>query len=56
MLAARGMRWEIYSNQPGLHAADYRDTVIAWRNGAAVRLSDIANVVDGPEDLSLIHI
>ncbi|MFT3977352.1 MAG: efflux RND transporter permease subunit [Sphingomonas bacterium] len=51
VLDARGMSWQIYSNQPGLHAADYRDTVIAWRNGAAVRLSDIANVVDGPEDI-----
>ncbi|HEX7385884.1 MAG TPA: efflux RND transporter permease subunit [Castellaniella sp.] len=43
--------WQIYSDQPGLHAADYRNTVIAWRNGAAVRLSDIADVEDGPEDI-----
>ncbi|HEX8058530.1 MAG TPA: efflux RND transporter permease subunit, partial [Novosphingobium sp.] len=31
--------FQVYSNQPGLHAADYRNTIIAWRNGAAVRLS-----------------
>ncbi|HEX2519044.1 MAG TPA: efflux RND transporter permease subunit, partial [Castellaniella sp.] len=43
--------WQIYSGQPGLHAADYRNTVIAWHNGAAVRLSDIADVIDGPEDI-----
>ncbi|MBV1688175.1 efflux RND transporter permease subunit [Novosphingobium sp. G106] len=43
--------FQVYSNQPGLHAADYRNTIIAWRNGAAVRLSDIADVVDGPEDV-----
>src|SRR5690606_23002284 len=43
--------WQIYLNQPGLHAADYRDIVIAWRNGAAVRLSDVARVYDGPEDI-----
>ena len=43
--------WQIYSDQPGLHAADYRNTLIAWRNGAAVRLSDVADVEDGPEDL-----
>lgn len=43
--------WQIYLNKPGLHAADYRDTVIAWRKGAAIRLSDIAEVVDGPEDI-----
>jgi multidrug efflux pump len=28
--------------------------VIAWRNGAAVRLSDIATVTDGPEDIRTI--
>lgn len=51
ILDAKGFSWQIYSNQAGLHAADYRGTVIAWRNGAAVRLSDIADVVDGPEDI-----
>jgi len=48
---AGGYSWQIYSNQAGRQAADYRDTVIAWRNGAAVRLSDIADVIDGPEDI-----
>jgi multidrug efflux pump len=43
--------FQVYSNQAGRHAADYRDTVIAWRNGAAVRLSDVASVTDGPEDI-----
>jgi multidrug efflux pump len=45
-----GMAWQVYSNQAGLNAADYAPLVIAWRNGAAVRLSDIASVTDGPED------
>ncbi|RZI41340.1 nodulation protein [Herbaspirillum sp. HC18] len=31
-------------------AADYRGLVVAWRNGAPIRLSDVAEVVDGPED------
>ncbi|HKR92164.1 efflux RND transporter permease subunit [Novosphingobium sp.] len=48
---AAGNAFQIYSNQPGLHASDYRGTIIAWRNGAAVRLSDVADVVDGPEDV-----
>jgi multidrug efflux pump len=43
--------WQIYGNMPGLKAADYSSLVIAWRNGIAVRLSDIANVYDGPEDI-----
>ncbi|MBW8743068.1 MAG: efflux RND transporter permease subunit [Sphingomonas sp.] len=43
--------WQIYGNVPGLKAADYSSLVIAWRNGVAVRLSDIADVYDGPEDI-----
>ena len=46
-----GLAYQIYSNQAALKASDYAPQVIAWRNNAPVRLSDIANVVDGPEDL-----
>src|SRR6185436_16198915 len=35
----------------GHKAADYRGLVVAWRNGAAVRLADVARVYDGPEDV-----
>jgi multidrug efflux pump len=45
-----GLAWQIYSNTASLSAADYAPTVIAWRNGAAVRLSDVGQVIDGPED------
>jgi HAE1 family hydrophobic/amphiphilic exporter-1 len=31
-------------------AADYKDVVAAWRNGAPVKLTEIANVVDGVEN------
>ena len=34
-------------------AAQYASAVIAWRNGAAVRLSDIAEVIDGAENTQL---
>ena len=51
VLESHGNAWQIYSNQAGRTAADYRNIVIAWRNGAAVRLSDIASVEDGPEDI-----
>jgi multidrug efflux pump len=44
-------RLQIYSNDSGITAADYQPLVIAYRNGAAVRLSDIAAVVDGQEDV-----
>src|SRR6185369_886273 len=50
-LEGNGQRLQIYTNQPGHRAADYRNLIVAWRNGAAVRLSDIAQVSDGPEDL-----
>ena len=34
-------------------AAQYANTVIAYRNGGPVRLSDVANVVSGPENEKL---
>jgi multidrug efflux pump len=45
-----GRRLQIYTQTPGLHAEDYRGMVVAWRNGAAVRLGDVAEVVDGVEN------
>jgi multidrug efflux pump len=44
-------RFQIYTNDTGLEAAAYAPLVIAYRNGAAVRLSDIADVVDGVTDI-----
>jgi len=32
------------------HAADYRDVVVAYRNGAAIKLSEIAHVIDSVEN------
>ncbi|WP_420136340.1 efflux RND transporter permease subunit [Sphingomonas sp.] len=43
--------WQIYGDIPGLKAADYSGLIVAWRNGVAVRLSDVASVYDGPEDV-----
>jgi multidrug efflux pump len=45
------LAWQIEGSEPGLHASDYRDLLIAWRGEAAVRLSDVAAVYDGPEDI-----
>ncbi|MGZ3364073.1 MAG: efflux RND transporter permease subunit [Caulobacteraceae bacterium] len=44
-------RYQIYTNDAGRFAKDYSGLVIAYRNGRAVRLSDVAQVVDGPEDI-----
>ncbi len=43
--------YQIYANDQATKAAQYRDLVIAYRNGAAIRLSDVAEVVDSVEDL-----
>jgi multidrug efflux pump len=49
-----GRRLQIYSAAStasgGRSAADYRDLVVAWRDGAAIRLDDVAQVVDGAEN------
>ena len=45
-----GRRLQIHTQTPGLRAGDYAPMVIAWRNGAAVQLRDVADVVDGVED------
>ncbi len=46
-----GRRYQIYDNDQASLAADYAPLVIAYRNGDAVRLSDVATVVDSVEDL-----
>ena len=43
--------YQIYANDQASHAEQYRDLVIAYRNGAPVRLRDVAEVVDSVEDL-----
>ncbi|HLW89778.1 MAG TPA: efflux RND transporter permease subunit [Roseiarcus sp.] len=43
--------YQIYTNDQATTAAQYRDLVIAYRNGAAVKLSDLGEVVDSVEDL-----
>lgn len=42
--------WEIHANDQLRKAADYRPLVISYRKGAAVRLSDVAEVEDSVED------
>lgn len=43
-------RLQIYTPPAGIRAADYQNLIIAWRNGAPVRLKDVAKVVDGVQD------
>ena len=46
-----GRHYQLYTNDQAPHAADYMPLVIAYRNGAAVRLSDMADVQDSVENL-----
>jgi multidrug efflux pump len=50
-LDSGGLHWQIYSNDQAKRAADYAPIIVSYRNGAAVRLSDIAEVVDSVQDL-----
>jgi multidrug efflux pump len=54
-----GQQFQIYTGAGPAHtsrplAKDYRDLVIAWRNGAAIRLADVANVTDGVENINTL--
>src|ERR1700748_1790403 len=44
-------RYQIYSNDQANKAPDYQSLVVAYRNGAAVHLSDVGEVTDGVENL-----
>ena len=43
--------WQIGANDQAMGAAEYMPLIVAYRNGAAVQMSDIAQVVDSVQDL-----
>jgi hydrophobe/amphiphile efflux-1 (HAE1) family protein len=45
------VRWMLYDNDQLFDANHYRPLIVAYRNGAPVRLGDIATVVDSVEDI-----
>ena len=44
-------RFQLYTNDQARLAADYRPLIIAYRNGAPVQLTDVAQVEDSVQDL-----
>jgi multidrug efflux pump len=50
-LADDQMTLDILANDQLLKAADYKNLIVAYRNGAAIRLSDVANVQDSVENV-----
>jgi len=55
-LQGQGRRLQIYTESAnasgGRNARDYQDLVVGWRNETAIRLKDVADVVDGVEDVN----
>jgi multidrug efflux pump len=51
-----GLRYQIYTGtsiaQGGRSAEPYRTLVVGYRDGTPIRLQDVANVVDGVEDVN----
>src|ERR1700747_2172601 len=44
-------RYQIYSNDQANKADDYKSLIVAYRNGAAVHLTDVGDVADSVENL-----
>src|SRR5262247_2943886 len=46
-----GQAWTINTTDQLLQASEYQPVIISYRQGAAVRLADVADVVDASEDI-----
>src|SRR5471032_802629 len=51
MVEGGDRHWQILANDQAKVAAEYLPLIVAYRNGAAVRLGDVADVVDSVQDL-----
>jgi multidrug efflux pump len=47
----RGQSFQVFANDTATLANDYKTLIIAYRNNAAVRLQDVAQVYDGVQDV-----
>ena len=44
-------RWQIDVNDQAKHALDYEELIVAWRNGAPIRLKDVAEIKDSVQEV-----
>jgi len=51
MIEDDARHWQISANDQAKQAAEYLPLIVAYRNGAAVHLSDVADVTDSVQDL-----
>ncbi|SFS17213.1 multidrug efflux pump [Dyella sp. OK004] len=49
-LNGKTQSYSIGTNDQLVDAAEYKNTIISYKNGAPVRLSDVSNVIDGVEN------
>src|SRR5476649_159322 len=47
----KGQTFQVYANDVAILASDYQTLIVAYRNGSAVRLQDVAQVSDGVENV-----
>src|SRR5439155_10319461 len=47
----KGQGFQVYANDTATLASDYKGLIVAYRNNSAVRLQDVAEVVDGVENV-----
>ena len=50
-IEGNGLHYQIYDNDQASKADQYRSLVVAYRNNAAVRLSDLGEVIDSVENI-----
>lgn len=50
-LEAGDKHWQIYANDQAKKAADYIPLIVSYKNGAAMRLSDLGEVIDSNQDI-----
>jgi multidrug efflux pump len=43
--------WQVQANDQAKKAEEYKPIIVAYRNGAAVRLGDLGRVEEGPQDI-----
>jgi multidrug efflux pump len=51
LLEAGNKNWQIYANDQASTAAEYKPLIISYRNGAPVRVEDVATVIDSVSDV-----
>ncbi|CAI9120378.1 efflux RND transporter permease subunit [Brytella acorum] len=52
VIDTHGQRFQLAVNDQAEHAVDYRNLIIAYKNGRPVRLSDVATVSDSMQDVN----